>query len=60
MLRETGAPGWSTVPATGVWVNTVCRGLTVVVVTGATLDEVDESEVVVVRARVVVVSLPTE
>ena len=25
MVRETGEPGWSTVPAPGVWVSTVWR-----------------------------------
>ena len=67
MVRDTGVPGCSTVPAAGVWVSTVGRGFTVVVVTGAVVtgaaeDDVDESEVVVVGACVVVVvvSLPTE
>jgi len=34
MVKATGVPGWSTVPAVGVCVSTVCGGLTVVVVAG--------------------------
>ena len=47
MVRETVAPGWSTVPAAGVWTITVGAALTVVVVTGGWL-VVDAPLVVVV------------
>ena len=55
MVSVTVAPGWSTVWAAGLWVNTVCTALTltVVVVSGAVV--VVASDVVVVLGACVVV-----
>ena len=61
MVSMTVAPGWSTVWAAGVWVNTVCTALTVVVVAGAMVVVASDVDVVLGGWVVVVVGgAPTE
>jgi hypothetical protein len=55
MVMVTVAPGCSTVWGAGLWANTVCATLRVVVVTGTVDVVLEESVVVVVGA-----GLPTE
>jgi hypothetical protein len=61
MVSVTVAPGWSTVWAAGLWVNTVCTVLTVVVVAGAVVVVASDVDVVLGAWVVVVVGgAPTE
>ena len=61
MVSVTVAPGWSTVWAAGVWVNTVSTALTVVVVAGAMVVVASDVDVVPGAWVVVVVGgAPTE
>ena len=63
MVSVTVAPGWSTVWAAGLWVNTVCTTLADVVVTAADVVvafDVDVDVVLGVWVVVVVGGSPTE